>query len=84
LATVRDSATGLAESDQRLVAALIDVLWGLPTFRRLIDDWGLDVGEAARSVGWLLDLLSEAVRTGNGPGSADDDRQRLPAANRRR
>src|SRR4051794_20704314 len=27
------------ESDRRLAAAMVDVLWGVPTYRRLVDGW---------------------------------------------
>jgi AcrR family transcriptional regulator len=67
LATVRDAADGATEAELRRLAALIDALWGLPTYRRLIDDWGLDAADAARSVGWLIELVNEAVRDGRRP-----------------
>ena len=82
--TVRAATGDASEAEVRLVAALIDVLWGLPTYRRMIDDWGLDANQAADSVGWLISLLSDAVRDGRGPASADHDRKRLPATHRRR
>jgi AcrR family transcriptional regulator len=78
LDTVREAASDASAEELRRIAALVDVLWGLPTYRRLIDDWGLDVEEAADSVGWLIDLLTRAVREGHRPstrtGSANDDR----------
>lgn len=74
LETVRDAAPDLPDDDVRRVAALIDVLWGLPTYRRLIDDWSLDATEAAEAVGWLVTMLTDAVRRGQRPGSTDDDR----------
>jgi AcrR family transcriptional regulator len=74
LDTVRDAASQATDAELRRIAALVDVLWGLPTYRRLIDGWGLDAKQAADSVGWLIELLTEAVREGRRPGSADDDR----------
>jgi AcrR family transcriptional regulator len=78
LDTVREAADDASEAELTRIAALVDVLWGLPTYRRLIDDWGLDAKDAAESVGWLIDLLTRAVRDGQRPSSghssADDDR----------
>lgn len=74
MTTVREAAGAVTEQELRLIAATIDVLWGLPTYRRLIDDWGLESADAARSVGWVISLISDAVRDGRGPGSADNDR----------
>jgi AcrR family transcriptional regulator len=68
LATVREAAGDVHDDELRRTAALIDVLWGLPTYRRLIDDWGLDAADAAQSVGWLLNLMTDAVRGGRLPG----------------
>jgi AcrR family transcriptional regulator len=78
LDTVRAAAGDASDAELRRIAALVDVLWGLPTYRRLIDDWGLDANQAADSVGWLIDLLTKAVRDGQRPtsrsSSADNDR----------
>lgn len=75
IATVdAESAAGLSVEDRQLAAAMIDVLWGLPSYRRLINGWELDAAEAARGVKWLIALVTDAVRDGRGPGSADQDR----------
>lgn len=74
VATVDAEATALSDSDRQLAAAMIDVLWGLPSYRRLINGWELDAAEAARGVKWIIGLIAAAVRDGRGPGSADEDR----------
>lgn len=74
LDTVDRAGSNLAEPQRRLVAALIDVLWGVPTYNRLVADWQLDATEAARGVNWLVHLLTEALEAGRGPASTDDDR----------
>ncbi len=74
LQTVSEGAAGLSDAETRLVAAMIDVLWGMPTYNRLTADWELTADDAARGVNWLVALLTVAVRSGRGPGSADLDR----------
>jgi AcrR family transcriptional regulator len=51
------AAPGWSEQDQRATAALVDVLWGVPNYRRLVDGWQLDEKEATRAVTRLLRLL---------------------------
>jgi AcrR family transcriptional regulator len=68
LKTVSQGAKGLSESETRLVAAMIDALWGMPTYNRLTGEWALDADDAARGVNWLVGLLIAAVRSGRGPG----------------
>ncbi|HVW80267.1 MAG TPA: TetR/AcrR family transcriptional regulator [Mycobacteriales bacterium] len=74
LDTVAEAGATLSEAERRLVAALVDVLWGVPTYNRLTGDWDLDADAAARGVGWLVRLLVDAVAAGRGPGSAHHDR----------
>jgi AcrR family transcriptional regulator len=69
LDTVSSGAKKLSEDETRLVAAMIDTLWGMPTYNRLTADWGLDAEEAARGVNWLVRLLTAAVAAGRGPHS---------------
>lgn len=73
VATVAAEADELSAADQQLAAAMIDVLWGLPSYRRLINGWGFDATDAALGVNWLVKLVTEAVRDGQGPGSTHQD-----------
>lgn len=71
------------ERDRRLAAAVIDVLWGVPTYRRLVGGWGLDDDDAAAAATWVVRLVLDEIRAARSPSSADVDRKRLPAAHRR-
>lgn len=68
LAAVAEAAPDWSEADRLLAAALIDVLWGVPTYRRMISGWGLDSAEATRGVNWLIGLVVAAIRDGQRPG----------------
>ncbi|HVV74802.1 MAG TPA: TetR/AcrR family transcriptional regulator [Mycobacteriales bacterium] len=68
LTTVNEAAKGLSEAESRLVAAMIDTLWGMPTYNRLTGDWAFSADDAARGVNWLVGLLTDAVQAGRGPG----------------
>ena len=73
LAAVTQAAADWSPDDRLLAAALIDVMWGVPTYRRLISGWGLDSTEATRGVSWLVALVVAAIREGRPPGSGDDE-----------
>jgi AcrR family transcriptional regulator len=64
VATVRNEGQRLSEADQLLAAAMLDVLWSVATYQRLIGGWGLDAADAVRGVNWLIELLSDAIRNG--------------------
>jgi AcrR family transcriptional regulator len=68
LDVVTAETPGWSPRDQHIAAAAIDVLWGVPTYRRLVDGWHLDEQEATHAVTWLLRLLLADVRAGRGPG----------------
>lgn len=69
LDVVRRATPDRSPGEQRATAAIIDVLWGVPTYRRLVDGWHLDEQEATRAVTSLLQLLLTDIRAGHGPGS---------------
>jgi AcrR family transcriptional regulator len=69
LNVITAETAGWSGADQRIAAAMIDVLWAVATYQRLIDGWQLDDKEAARAVTWLLRLLLTEVRDGKVPDS---------------
>ncbi len=69
VASVAAAAPDLPPAEQRQVAAVLDVLAGVPTFRRLTVAWELDAEEAARVAAWAVDLSGRrALVTGAGQG----------------
>lgn len=56
------------ERDRALAAAMLDVLWSVTAYERLVADWKLDPKEAIRGVTWVIGLVEEAIREGRGPG----------------
>lgn len=61
VAAVAPATEGWASGDQVAAAAVLDVLWSLPTYERLTSAWGLEPEEAARAVRWVIGLIGEAV-----------------------
>ena len=67
LHAVTESAPKLSEAEQRVTAGLLDVLWNLPSYERLVGLWGVDGATATEAVTWLMSKVIEAVEGGNPP-----------------
>ena len=46
---------------------MLDVLWSLTTYERLVADWQFDPKEAIRGVTWVMGLIQDAIRRGRRP-----------------
>ena len=49
------------------IAALLDVLWNLPAFERLVVGWQLESERASRALAWLVELVLRAAEDGEAP-----------------
>lgn len=67
LAAVGPSTKKWSERDRTLAAAMLDVLWSLMTYERLVADWGLAPKEATRGATWVMGLIQDALRQGRRP-----------------
>jgi AcrR family transcriptional regulator len=61
LRAVSASAPGWSDTERRLTAGLLDVLWNLPAYERLVGVWGVDGADATRAVGWLMAKVTQAI-----------------------
>ena len=55
------TTAGWSEQERATVAALLDVLWNLPSYERLVGVWNLDPEAATRAITWLIDAVVDAV-----------------------
>src|SRR4051812_2022131 len=67
LAAVRDAATTWSSTDRTVAAAMLDVLWSVVSYERLVADWELDPEDAIRGVTWVIRLVEDAIRAGVTP-----------------
>jgi AcrR family transcriptional regulator len=67
LAAVSRAAPAWSAGDRALAAAMLDALWSITTYERLVADWQLDPKEATRGVTWVMGLIQEAIRRGRRP-----------------
>jgi AcrR family transcriptional regulator len=70
LDAVAASRNDWSDAERRKAAAVLDVLWGIPSFERIAVMWELDGDDAMDAITWAIGLVVEAVRAGEGPGSA--------------
>jgi len=69
LAAVAPATRGWSEADRVLAAAMLDVLWSVTSYERLVADWKLEPGQAIRGVTWMIGLVEDAIRRGKRPKS---------------
>jgi AcrR family transcriptional regulator len=68
LRAVSEAAPQWSDADRLLTAGLLDVLWNLPSYERLVGVWGIDGGDATRAIGWLMAKVVESIDDGTPPG----------------
>jgi AcrR family transcriptional regulator len=61
LAAVEAGAGAWPEEDRAVAAAVLDVLWSVATYERLVGDWQLDAAEATRGISWVIGLIRQAI-----------------------
>lgn len=68
LAAVVRRTDGWDEDERVMAAAVLDVMWCIPTYERLVSAWDLDADQASTAIGWVIDLLEQAIKEGRSPG----------------
>ena len=69
LAAVKPSTEGWSEGDRTIAAGMLDVVWNVMSYERLVGDWGLAPEQATRGVTWVIGLVEEAIRSGRRPSA---------------
>jgi AcrR family transcriptional regulator len=69
LAAVVPATEGWSEVDRAIAAAVLDVLWSVGTYERLVAEWGLDSADAIKAVTWAIALIQGAIATDRGPST---------------
>ncbi|HEY7068688.1 MAG TPA: TetR/AcrR family transcriptional regulator [Acidimicrobiales bacterium] len=67
VAAVEPGTGAWSDADREMAAALLDALWSVPTYERLVAVWGLDTERATQAVTGLIHLLVEAIQSGRRP-----------------
>ena len=56
--------------DRTRAAAMLDVLWAVGTYERVVVDWGLEPDDAIGAITWVIGLVEDAIRDGRKPGGS--------------
>jgi AcrR family transcriptional regulator len=68
LAALAARTWGWTDSERTSAAALLDVLWNVASYERLVTEWALDHAQAIETVSWAIKLVTDAIRDGQRPG----------------
>ena len=67
VAAVEPGTDAWSDADREMAAALLDALWSVPTYERLVGVWGLDTERATEAVTGLITLLVRSIQEGRRP-----------------
>lgn len=70
LAAVKEHAARWPSPDRTLAAGILDVLWAVGSYERLVNDWQLEHNDAVRAITWAIGLVEDAIREGRRPPRA--------------
>jgi AcrR family transcriptional regulator len=62
IAAVSAQTDDWPEADRAIAAAMLDVLWSVASYERLVVDWALDPKEAIKGATWVIGLVEDAIR----------------------
>jgi AcrR family transcriptional regulator len=69
LGAVAPATAHWPDGDRLVAAGMLDVLWSVTSYERLVADWGLAPDDAIRGVTWVIGLVEDAIRAGRLPVS---------------
>jgi AcrR family transcriptional regulator len=69
VAAVTETTQSWPAEDRAIAAAMLDVLWSVSSYERLVVDWGLEPDEAVRGVTWAIRLVVDAISSDGRPSA---------------
>jgi len=66
LAAVGARAARWSDADRTAAAAVLDVLWSVASYERMVVDWQIDPAEATRGISWVIGLVRQAIAASPG------------------
>jgi AcrR family transcriptional regulator len=70
LNAVAPAAAAWTEADRAMTAGMLDVLWSVMSYERLVGAWQLTPEQATTAITWVIALIQAAIREGRAPGAA--------------
>lgn len=75
LRAVTEATPDWSDTERRIAAAVLDVLWNVAAFEQMVLGWKLERGEAIAGLRWVVGLVQAAVRQGKAPNPAQSPRR---------
>ena len=76
LGAIAGHAGDWSAAQRGMAAGLLDVLWSVGAYERLVRDWQLTPDDAVQALVWAIGLVDSAVRQGNPPAAGRSRRRR--------
>lgn len=67
LAAVAEQAPRWPAADRAVAAAMLDLMWAVGSYERVVRDWNLDPEDAIRGMAWIVGLIEDALQNGPRP-----------------
>jgi AcrR family transcriptional regulator len=67
LEAVGEPSGNWRQAERQVAAAMLDVLWSVPSYERLVAQWKMDAAEATEAITWIMGLIISALRDGPPP-----------------
>jgi AcrR family transcriptional regulator len=74
VAAVAAQTESWPDADRAIAAAMLDVLWSVTSYERLVVDWDLDPKEAITGATWVIGLVEDAIRNDSRPRARMENR----------
>jgi|HubBroStandDraft_6_1064221.scaffolds.fasta_scaffold615951_2 AcrR family transcriptional regulator len=76
LAAVAARAGDWSPADRTAAAAVLDVLWSVASYERMVVDWQMDPAAATRGISWVIGLIRLAIAANPGGLTQDPETER--------
>jgi AcrR family transcriptional regulator len=70
LRAVTAATPAWTDTERRNVAALLDVVWNMPSYERLVGPWDFTGEDATHAITWLMSLLTRTIDDDTPPPGA--------------
>ena len=71
LRAVAAQADRWTESDAAMAASILDVLWSVASYERLIAGWEIAPEDATKALTWAIGLVTAAIQEGRSPSESE-------------
>lgn len=69
LAALGEEAPHWSDHQRTMAAAMLDLLWSVGAYERLVREWQLDPKAAAEAIGWVIAMVEAAVCSDRPPAT---------------